>query len=289
MAENNRTDAISAVNAQIVPTVTNAVHRALLNDEIINAVEFRADVIGSETPSGGNVTIDYSDKDLATVTTTTGLTVSFTNLENGDSARYLAITKQAGNTISFSGATDFSEYTADINANKTFVLYQVIQKNSNTYVKAVNQKFSIGVESDITSGETYKIPSCKAVDDYVQTEIVPQRIFSSITEVVNQTNWSVNELDIEDNQYDVFSIVKEITIRCKVTCKVATDEIINVTSGYEPVNEFLFVGAWYNDSVAQKETAVLEFKTDGTINKVGASIGVDDIVYIYTTLRYRVS
>ena len=80
---NNRIEAKAAVTAAIVPAVSNAQHITLLNDEINDSTVFEKDVIASETEVGGNVTIDYSNKDTATVTTAVNLAVSFTNLERG--------------------------------------------------------------------------------------------------------------------------------------------------------------------------------------------------------------
>lgn len=137
MAIKNRTEAIADVNTTIVPTVTNSAHRGLLNNSILNSVVFEKDIIASETPGGGAVTIDYSNKDLAQVTTATDLTVSFTNLENG-SVKYLEVTKAATNVISFSGAIDVSLPKETIKTVSTLVIYRVSNKNNNICVESIN-------------------------------------------------------------------------------------------------------------------------------------------------------
>ena len=137
MAVGNRTEVKAAVTAAIVPAVSNADHIALLNNEINESAVFRKDIIDSETESGGAVTIDYSDKDTATVTTAVNLAVSFTNLENGD-VKYLSITKGATNTISFAGATDVTHRKSFINSIATLVVYQVSNNNGNIYVDSIN-------------------------------------------------------------------------------------------------------------------------------------------------------
>jgi hypothetical protein len=128
MAIKNRTEAITEVNNVIVPTVTNAAHRTLLNESILNSVVFEKDVIASETPVAGAVTIDYANKDLATVTTAVDLAVSFTNLENG-AVKYLEVTKAAANVISFVGALDIVQNRYYVNTVLTSICYRISNKN----------------------------------------------------------------------------------------------------------------------------------------------------------------
>lgn len=135
MAVNNRTEIKTAVTTALVPTLTLAQHITLLNDEVNESTVFRKDVIASETPIGAAVTIDYSDKDTATVTITVSTTVSFTNIENGD-VKYLVITKGAGNTISFAGATDLTNFNIYINSQAGIFLYSISNKNGVIYTKA---------------------------------------------------------------------------------------------------------------------------------------------------------
>ncbi|MCK5613026.1 hypothetical protein KAR91_64735 [Candidatus Pacearchaeota archaeon] len=147
---NNRTEAKAAVTAALVPTLQLSGHIELLNDEINESTVFRKDIIASETPAGGNVTIDYADKDLATVTTAVNLAVSFTNLENGD-VKYLAITKGATDTLTFAGSTDVSIRKTYIDTIATLVVYQVSNKNGNIYVESIN------IDNDISGNLLSKI------------------------------------------------------------------------------------------------------------------------------------
>ena len=137
MPVNNRTEAISAANTQIVPTIEATELRIFLNDSFINSVTFDKDVIGSETPAGGAVTINFGTKDLATVTTAVNLAVSFTNLQNG-SVKYLAITKQDLNAITFVGAVDVSIRKNYINSIVTVVIYSISNKNGTICVESIN-------------------------------------------------------------------------------------------------------------------------------------------------------
>lgn len=137
MAVGNRTETKSAVTAALVPTLTLAQLITLWNDSVNESNLFRKDIIDSETEAGGNVTINYSNKDTVTVTTAVNLAVSFTDIENGD-VKYLEITKVATNTISFAGATDVSIRKTYINTIATLVVYQVFNKNGNIYVSSIN-------------------------------------------------------------------------------------------------------------------------------------------------------
>jgi hypothetical protein len=141
MAVKNRVEVTSAVNSAIVPTVTNSIHRTLLNDSVVNSVVFRKDVIASQTPAAGAVTINYSDKDTATVATAVTLAVSFSDIENGD-VKYLVITKAAGNQINFVGAVEYVPDKYYITLNVTALAYRVSNKNGTIYVEALFQRTS---------------------------------------------------------------------------------------------------------------------------------------------------
>jgi len=140
MAVNNRTEAISAVNTQIVPTVEATELRTFLNDSFINSVTFDKDVIATDTPVVGAVTINFSNKDLSTVTSSVNLAVSFSNLQNG-SVKYLEVIKQAANSVSFVGAVDMSKNIEWINT-QTKILYVISNKNGIIYVEAKTPEYS---------------------------------------------------------------------------------------------------------------------------------------------------
>lgn len=150
MGKKNRVEATIQVDTKIVPTVTNAVHRDLLKNDIVNGVVFEKDVIATETVVAGSVTIDYSNKDTATVNTSVNLTVSFTNIENG-SVKYLSVTKSTTNTVSFAGAVDVSPRRAYINSSSTVVIYKISHKNGSIYVSAINIDFDFQPEINALS------------------------------------------------------------------------------------------------------------------------------------------
>ena len=146
MAGKNRTELVTEVDNKIVPTVTNATHRDLLNNDIIESAVLRKDVISAATPSGGSVVVDFSIRDLATISITGNLSVTFLNLENGD-VKYLSITKQAGNQISFPGAVDVSLSKDYITANALTVIYEVSNKNS--LISVVSKNISATLDNSI--------------------------------------------------------------------------------------------------------------------------------------------
>ena len=137
MAVKNKTELITEVNTKIVPTVTTAVHRGLLNDDIIESIVLRKDTIAAQTVFSGAITVDYSNKDLVTITAPDNLTVAFTNIENGD-VKYVAITKIAGKTVSFASANDTSIRKIYINSIGGLVIYRVECKNNIINVCSIN-------------------------------------------------------------------------------------------------------------------------------------------------------
>ena len=165
MAVKNRAEAIVQVNTKIVPRVTNTIHKSLLNDDILNSINFRKDVIITATPAGGNVTANFTSSDLVTVTTSDNLTVSFSGLENGD-VKYLKVTKPLNKSVSFYGATDLTPDPIAINKNNTTVIYNVVQKDGVVYVLALQNSLIKGSFSDIENEDYYKYASCGAVYSY---------------------------------------------------------------------------------------------------------------------------
>lgn len=136
MAAQNRDELQTQIDSTFVATLAIANHRSYLKDPQAESLVFRKDVIASETPSGGTVTVDYSNKDLATASITANLTVSFSGMENGD-VKYLLITKSATNTVSFSGANDMVRFRDLINTELTSILYRITNKNNVIYVEDI--------------------------------------------------------------------------------------------------------------------------------------------------------
>lgn len=133
---NNKTEAISAVNTKMIPEIEAPELRDILNNDMISNMVFDKDVIGSQSPSGGIITVDFSNKDTATVTTSVSLAVSFSGLENG-AVKHLVITKQAANAITFSGAIDVVQNRDYINTLLTLVCYRISNKNGVIYVEGL--------------------------------------------------------------------------------------------------------------------------------------------------------
>lgn len=187
MAKKNRDEVQTQVDAVLVPTLTLTNHKGLLNNDITESTVFEKDVISSETPIAGNVTIDYSDKDTATVTTTANLTVSFTNLENG-AVKHISITKNATNTVSFSGATDVSPRRTLINTSVTAVRYQVANKNGVIFVQAISVDFDFQ-------------PDINALDAALTADI--NALDSSLTALISQVSANQNRAIFEIGEWDM--------------------------------------------------------------------------------------
>lgn len=174
MSVKNRNEAISQVNTKIVPKVRNTTHRDLLNNDILNSIQFRKDVIGTATPSGGNVTADFTNYDLVTVSTSDNLVVSFSGLENGD-VKYLQITKPLTKSITFSGATDLSAMTNVITDLFTVAVYQIVNKNNVIYSIIQQNTILRGSFADIQNSVTTKIPTCQDIKSFILLGSYPEQ------------------------------------------------------------------------------------------------------------------
>lgn len=194
MAKKNRIEILAEVVTKFVATLTLTTHKSFLDDDLINSAVYEKDVIAIETPAGGNVIIDYANKDTATVVITANLSVSFTNIENG-AVKYLHITKNATNTISFAGATDVSQRKSFINTIPTIVIYEVKNKNA---IISVN---SINIDNDISGG--------------LLTKFIPIGVWNmNSTPLLNVAHGltlskirSVNVLIIKDNQNNAYDLI----------------------------------------------------------------------------------
>jgi hypothetical protein len=161
MAGKSRTELKTQTDSALTAVLTLSTHRSYLKDDMIESAVLRKDVIASQTPSGGNVAVDFSSKDLCTVTTTGNLSVSFLGMDNGD-VKYLAITKNAGNTISFTGSTDVSPRRDYIDATALTVIYKVANKNGTIWVCAISIDFDF--QPDLDALET-------SLTSYIDNEI----------------------------------------------------------------------------------------------------------------------
>lgn len=166
MAVNNRTEAITKVDAQLVPTITAPILRDFLNDDLISSIVFEKDVIASQSVVAGAVTVDFSNKDTITLTTAVNISISFTNLENG-AVKYIRLTKALTNTVSFAGATNVTNFQKYINNKVTSVTYAVYNKNGVILVLALSETIIEAVLADIVAADEYKFANAKSVNDYV--------------------------------------------------------------------------------------------------------------------------
>ncbi len=138
MSAKNRAEIISEVGTKIIATVTNTIHRDLLDNDIINSLDIRKDVKNTSVPAGGTVTVDFASTDLRIVETTGNLVITIGGLEDGDNSKYIYVTKNLANTIAFAGATDVSARKLFINTNVTVVIYKITNKNNVVTVESVN-------------------------------------------------------------------------------------------------------------------------------------------------------
>jgi hypothetical protein len=185
----NRTEVVQQVNAKIIPTVTTDILSGLLNDDLIENVLFRKDVIDTDSPSSGVAVIDYTDKDLSTITLVENTVFSFANLQDGD-IKWLAVTKGAADTITFSGSVDISSRKVYINTTATLVVYRVIRKNLEVFCDAINidndrsvNQFTGGVTKEVITYPGWNMP-------------LIDRITINLPDYITRENFVCAEIDI---------------------------------------------------------------------------------------------
>ena len=138
----NRTEVKTEVTSALVATLTLALHKTLLNDEILQNILFRKDVKTTVSGIGGGAkAVDFEPggvpSDFIQVTGVNGnITITFSNLSDGD-VNYLLVSKNAGNTIAFVATINTSPYQYEIDVNATSVLYRITNKNGQIYAEAI--------------------------------------------------------------------------------------------------------------------------------------------------------
>jgi hypothetical protein len=211
-----------------------------LNNDILNSTVFRKDVINSTSAGGGLATCDFSNTDLITLSISDSVNISFTGLENGD-VKYLYLTKPINKSVTFSAATEVTPFIKNITDLKTSVLYRIFSKNGLIFIKAVIDTLPEANVADITSANAYKIPTAKAVFDYVT--IRDAAIISYVDAEV---------LDLETNK-----VSKSTTQPFTITETTVGATISGLTSRYNILNNIFTISATftlsYSGSVSSPE------------------------------------
>lgn len=155
MAVNNRTEAISKVDTTITTggELTALEHRNLLDNELLNSLMFRKDVITTLPSTSGSQVIDFANSDRVDITITGNTVFSFSNVEVGD-VKVLNVSKSSGHEISFSGALDSSNSPEFINT-MSFITY-VVSSRGFIYVEGLTKNLFEASDLEVLSGEPYK-------------------------------------------------------------------------------------------------------------------------------------
>lgn len=134
----DRQEAKAEIQANNVPSVTNATMNVMLQQNILDNVLLRKDEKSTASGAGlSTYTANFANDEQVILTgINQNIAISFSNLEDGD-VRYLYVTKGATNIVSFSGANDMIQNRDYINNFATSVLYRVTSKNSLIFVEAV--------------------------------------------------------------------------------------------------------------------------------------------------------
>lgn len=165
MAIKNRDEAGNQVDAKIVPTVTNAIHRDLLKEDILNSIVFRKDVIKTIPANTQQLTeLDYSDCDLIYCDISGYGIVDFniSGLADGD-LKYLKVEKTISDGVNWNqNISNVSENSWYLMEKATTIYYQIYKKTGIIFVKAINRSI---YEARITDFD----------NDIAYTYITPRR------------------------------------------------------------------------------------------------------------------
>ncbi|RLD69226.1 MAG: hypothetical protein DRI95_00610 [Bacteroidetes bacterium] len=177
MAVKNRNETIIQVDAKIVPTVTNIVHKDLLNNDIVNSVVFRKDVKKSYSagaiPPGG--AIDFSDCDFIAIVVTHTTSINPVGLADGD-VKYLHVIKPTHEDIIF--VHDLSESPYALAESSNEVLYSIFSKNNVIYAKALTPSVKEADIVDFNNNSSYKFVTPKIFN--TRTEVAITKITLSV-------------------------------------------------------------------------------------------------------------
>ena len=130
MANKNRTELKAETDSDLQPVLQLEDHKDFLKDDFIESALFRKDVIDTIVQVGGIGTADFNNFDFITFSSNANLTLTISNVFQGE-IKYLKITKNPADTLTFSGATDES-INPDFVKEKSTIYYMVYNKDGGT-------------------------------------------------------------------------------------------------------------------------------------------------------------
>lgn len=152
MALGNRNETQAQVTSELTATVTIAKHTSLLNNDILEGVNYRKDVILNPPVGTGTINFDCFAYDQLLINATDDIIITVTNLEDGDMNKKVVVNKPAANIVSFAG---FSGTVDGQHVGLTSLVYRIVSVNSKIYAIQENRQSSgaiaIGDITDLTS------------------------------------------------------------------------------------------------------------------------------------------
>jgi hypothetical protein len=147
----NRVTAKANIVTKDVPTVTNDIMNDMLNNEILENVVCREDVVVTQASSTTNITVDFTGKDRINLSRTGGpLNITVSGLLDGET-KWLFITKNAGQAITFVTVIDVTPVKPVV-SSQAYVIYMIVRKGSQyralalleTIIQATTAQMGIG-------------------------------------------------------------------------------------------------------------------------------------------------
>jgi hypothetical protein len=144
--------------------------------------------------------------------------------------KYLYITKPINKSVTFSAATEVTPFIKNITDLKTSVLYRIFSKNGLIFIKAVIDTLPEANAADIAAVNAYKIPTAKAVFDYVTIREAA---------IINYVDAEV--LDLENNK-----VSKSTTTPFTITETVFGATLASLTARQNRLNNVFNISAYFN-------------------------------------------
>jgi len=173
--------------------------KEVLNDNFCQSLTFRKDVTFADT-AAGTKTLDFTDIDYITVTQSANSTYTLSNIAQGE-IKYLKLTKSAGHTVDFTGATDVSQRQDYIDNTVTDVIYRITNKDNSIYIESVNVDNNIELKQkviqigDWNMDTTISVSIAHGISDWTKIKVVDVQIYADDDAAIWPEAFSLNVVE----------------------------------------------------------------------------------------------
>lgn len=256
MAKKNKTEAISNVSTKIVPVVTTAIHKDVLNNDLIPSLVFKKDVTGTVDATGlSNLTLDFVTNDTIVVNNISqNFTISVSNMAQGERV-FVELNKQLTNTVSFGGGIiDQTENKNYVNTKLTKVVYEILYKNTGVYAKSFTKTIYEATLAELHSGtpNKYVTPALLQSNAWLRIGVDESDvIISSAVDTANTyAYYRFNaegdlQIYIKELKYNTSSIVNNLFDFVNIISSNENLLMLGMSRIYKDIDAAYFSLAWF--------------------------------------------